>query len=114
MSVKFEKIYSSMSSAKRGVVRAGLQTPVYTKQVDGKILVTVAKAVNNTSTRATVSTVSSPVAKFREIFSKNYGTVRRKDLIALAVKGGVSRGTAATYYQKLAAVASSKTAVLKR
>ena len=104
MTIKFEKIYSSMSSAKRGAVRAGLQSPVFVKRENGKVIVTVGNQVKVVSQIS--STVASPVAKFREIFSQNYNKARRKEVIELAVKQGIARGTATTYYQKLASAAS--------
>lgn len=97
---KFEKIYSSMSSAKRGAVRAKLSAPVFTKRSDGKVVLTEQR---NKTTRVLKSTVDSPVAEFRTIFSEKYGKVARKEIIQAAISRGVAKNTAATYYQKLAA-----------
>ena len=96
----FEKTYTTMSSAKRGAIRAGLKSPTYTKTAEGRIVVTegVVKAM-----RKRTSTVESPVDVFRNIFAAKYGEFTRKQIIDYAHQRGVSRGTAATYYQKLAA-----------
>jgi len=104
MTKNFEKTYTSMSSAKRGAVRAGLVQPIFIKRDDGKILVTLAAKAKTKKASLVSSSIVSPVAEFRQIFLANYGLLRRKDVIDLAVKQGVSRGTAATYYQKLSSV----------
>lgn len=89
------KLYGSMSSAKRGAERAKIANPVFTKLDDGKIALTEAIAAKAEGT--------GPVATFREIFTRLYGTVKRSDVIAEAVAKGISKNTAATYYQKLKA-----------
>lgn len=94
--MSFEKVYSSMSSAKRGAKRADLSNPSFTTRNDGKIVVTEKSSV------ATTSTVKSPVSKFRGMFDEMYGSARRKDVIAAAMKAGIAKNTAATYYQKCA------------
>lgn len=89
-----------MSSAKRGAVRAKLSSPTFTKRSDGKIVLTEQRSK---LTRVLKSSVESPVAKFRTIFSDKYGKVARKDVIQAAISNGIAKNTAATYYQKLAA-----------
>lgn len=91
------KIYSSMSSAKRGAMRAGMKTPKFTKLVDGRVEVTeTAKARKSDN---------GPVAIFRAIFKAEFGKLRRSEVIAKAIEAGISKNTAATYYQKLKATA---------
>lgn len=96
----FEKIYSSMSSAKRGALRAGFANPVFTKLDNGKIA--IAEAMIKKAKRSrTASTAEDPVKIFRSLFAENFGKVKRSALIAEAIARGVNKHTAATYYQKL-------------
>jgi hypothetical protein len=53
--------------------------------------------------RNTVSAIESPVAKFREIFEANFGTLGRSEIIKLAVEAGVGKNTATSFYQRLKA-----------
>lgn len=43
-----------------------------------------------------------PVSVFKEIFAAHFGTLPRKEILDKAEAAGVSRNTAATYYQKMA------------
>jgi crotonobetainyl-CoA:carnitine CoA-transferase CaiB-like acyl-CoA transferase len=96
------KIYSSMSSAKRGALRAQFANPVFTKTADGKIA--VMEAAKKRGRVATISTSAKPpVAAFREMFQANFGKVARGELIKLAVSNGIAKNTAATFYQKFKA-----------
>jgi hypothetical protein len=81
-----------MSSAKRGALRANMKNPIFVKTADGKVSVTEKIA-------ETLST--GPVAMFRKIFDESFGKLRRSEVIAKAVEAGISKNTAATYYQKL-------------
>ena len=49
----------------------------------------------------TVSTINSPVDKFREIFQKHAAKLKRAEILEMAENAGIARNTAATYYQKL-------------
>lgn len=97
-----EKIYSSMSSAKRGAERAKIANPVFTKRADGKIALSeaIVKAATN-KRRTSASNVESPVTIFRALFAEKYGKLKRSEIIAAAVERGIGKNTAATYYQKL-------------
>lgn len=104
----FEFVYSSMSAAKRGAVRAKLVNPIYTKMEDGKIRLMEQEEVKKvvvSKRRKTVSNVDSPVAMFRELFKANFGKMKRGELIKLAVEKGIAKNTAATHYQWLAKAA---------
>ena len=93
------KVYSSMGSAKRGAVRAGLKNPVFEKTADGKVK--VSEFVAAVATAPAFTNGEGPVAVFKALFEANFGKVKRSELIAKAVEFGVSKNTAATYYQKL-------------
>lgn len=97
----FEYTYSTMSAAKRGAVRAKLTNPIFTKTDEGKVFVTEQKLVASPkqNKRRTVSSIDSPVAVFRELFTANFGKIKRGELIKLAVEHGVAKNTAATHYQ---------------
>lgn len=101
MTMTVEKIYTSMSSAKRGALRANIVNPVFTKRPDGKIVLTEAVIKAAAKRRTTASTTESPVSIFRALFAEKYGKIKRSELIAEAVARGVGKNTAATYYQKL-------------
>jgi hypothetical protein len=101
MTATVEKIYSSMSSAKRGAVRAKIANPVFTKRADGKVVVSEAIVKAVVKRRTTASNIESPVSIFRTLFAEKFGKVKRSELIAEAVARGVGKNTAATYYQKL-------------
>lgn len=96
-----EKIYSSMSSAKRGAERAKIANPVFTKRADGKIALSEAIVKAATKRRTSASNVESPVTIFRALFAEKYGKLKRSEIIAAAVERGIGKNTAATYYQKL-------------
>lgn len=102
MTTTVEKIYASMSSAKRGAVRANIVNPVFTKRPDGMVVLTeaVVKAAA-VKRRTTASNIESPVSMFKSLFAEKYGKLKRSELIAEAVARGVGKNTAATYYQKL-------------
>lgn len=95
-----EKLYSSMSSAKRGALRAGVTNPVFTKLDNGKIALTEA-VIKKIKRSRTASTTEDPVKVFRALFAENFGKMKRGKLIAEAISRGVNKHTAATYYQKL-------------
>lgn len=98
----FEFVYSSMSAAKRGAVRAKLSNPVFTKLDGGKIQLSEHEIVKLVSKRRSkVSNVESPVAVFRELFKINFGKMTRGELIKLAIEKGIAKNTAATHYQWL-------------
>lgn len=104
MTTTVEKIYSSMSSAKRGAIRANIINPVFTKRPDGKIVLTEAAIKAAVKRRTTASKVESPVSMFKNLFAEKFGKVKRSELIAEAVARGIGKNTAATYYQKLSKV----------
>lgn len=104
MTTTVEKIYSSMSSAKRGAIRANIINPVFTKRPDGKIVLTEAAIKTAVKRRTTASKVESPVSMFKNLFAEKFGKVKRSELIAEAVARGIGKNTAATYYQKLSKV----------
>jgi hypothetical protein len=101
MTMTVEKIYSSMSSAKRGADRANIVNPVYTTRPDGKIVLTEAVIKTASKRRTSASNIESPVTIFRALFAEKFGKIKRSELIAEAVIRGVGKNTAATYYQKL-------------
>ncbi len=93
-------VYSSMSSAKRGAERKGVKNPVFEKTADGKVKVSEFVAAV-AATAPAFTNGDGPVAVFKALFEANFGKVKRSELIAKAVEFGVSKNTAATYYQKL-------------
>lgn len=98
------KVYSSMASAKRGADRAKMTNPEFEKLADGRVSVRefVAKVAE-----AAVAEAEGPVAKFRKIFDAGFGKMKRSEVIAKAVEAGISKNTAATYYQKLKAASEA-------
>lgn len=94
-----EKIYTTMSSAKRGAIRAKISNPVFNKLADGRISVSEAvmeevKKVRKTKTGTTMEII-------KDLVAKKGGTMGRSMVIAEAVALGVSYHTARSYYQKI-------------
>lgn len=106
------RTYSSMSSAKRGVKRAGLNNVTYQPQQDNRIAVIVVdqqpdvKVIDDHSDTVVIEQHEQkserPVAKFRKLFSSMYGTYSWSAVIKEAVANGINENTAKTYYYKLA------------
>ena len=94
-----EKIYTTMSSAKRGAVRAKISNPVFNKLADGRI--SVSEAVMQEVKKVRAAKTGTNMQILKDLIAKKRGTMGRSMVIAEAVALGISFNTARSYYQKI-------------
>jgi hypothetical protein len=98
MTMTAEKIYTTMSSAKRGAMRAKIVNPVFTKREDGRIVVSEA-LVKEIVKKARTPRENSTMTIIKAILAET--GMKRSQVIAAAVAKGIPLNTARSYYQKI-------------